>query len=599
MGRTVVIGAGPAGLTAAFELARTGREGIVLEQDGIVGGLARTVNYNGYRFDIGGHRFFTKVPLVQSIWDEILGDGLLERPRLSRILYNGKFFEYPLKPANALLGLGPIESFRIASSYAASQLFPILPEQSFEHWVVNRFGRRLFEVFFKGYTEKVWGIPCREISADWAAQRIKNLDLREAVKNALLGGTNRGGKVITTLIERFLYPRLGPGMMWERCRDLAAAGGVPTQTDARVVRASHREGRVLAVVVRDGSGRESAIEGEDFISSMPIPELVEALEPRAPEQVQAAAGRLSFRDFLTVVLIVNRKDVFPDNWVYVHSPGVLLGRIQNFKNWSPEMVPDLNTTSLGLEYFVHEGDEAWNARDEELLDLGRRECGKLGVVDPQDVIDGTVIRMAKAYPVYDREYQASLGTVRNYLAGFRNLQLVGRNGQHRYNNQDHSMLTAIYAVRNLAGAQYDVFDVNPEGEYIEGETASGRSAPGEVVGGTEAILNKLFARFDPVALGGAIGVLAGGGIFLAAAVLLASGGRTVGPTLGLLSNYLIGFSVSWAGAAVGAVEAGAVGFGLGYLMASAINVLVRIEESALRRRLELERAIDPFAGGDA
>ncbi len=572
MGRTVVIGAGPAGLTAGFELARLGREAIVLEQDGTVGGLARTVNYNGYRFDLGGHRFFTKVPLVQSIWHEILGEGLLERPRLSRILYNGKFFEYPLKPTNALLGLGPVESFRIASSYAASQLFPIIPEDSFEHW---------------------------EISADWAAQRIKNLDLREAVKNALLGGADRGGKVITTLIERFHYPRLGPGMMWERCRDLASAGGVPTVTDARVVRVSHREGRVVGVVVRDGSGRESVIEGEDFISSMPVPELVEALDPRAPEPVRAAAGRLSFRDFLTVVLIVNRPDVFPDNWVYVHSPGVLLGRIQNFKNWSPDMVPDPSTTSLGLEYFVQEGDEAWRAPDEELLDLGRQECAKLGVVDAEDVIDGTVIRMAKAYPVYDRAYRTSLAVATDYLAGFRNLQLVGRNGQHRYNNQDHSMLTAVYAVRNLAGAHYDVFDVNPEGEYLEGEPASGRATPGQVVSSTEGMLSKLFARFDPVALGGALAVIAGGGLFLATAVLLLSGGRTVGPTLGLLSNYLVGFSVSWAGAVLGAAEAGAVGFGLGFLMASAINVLVRIEESALRRRLELERAIDPFAGGDA
>ena len=598
MGRTVVIGAGPAGLTAAFELAKLGREGIVLEQDHTVGGLARTVDYKGYRFDIGGHRFFTKVPLVQSIWQEILGDALIERPRLSRILYDGKFFEYPLKPTNALLGLGPIESIRIASSYAASQFFPIIPEDSLEHWVVNRFGRRLFQIFFKSYTEKVWGVSCREISADWAAQRIKNLDLREAVKNALLGGAGKGGELITTLIERFHYPRLGPGMMWERCRDLAAVGGVRTETDARVVRARHREGRLLDVTVRDHSGRESVVEGEHFISSMPIPDLMNALEPEAPAAVRAAAGRLRFRDFLTIVLVVNRPDVFPDNWVYVHSPEVLLGRIQNFKNWSPEMVPDPGTTSLGLEYFVDEGDEVWSAPDEDLLELGQRECASLGLVDASEVIDGTVIRMPKAYPVYDRAYRSSLAVAREYLSGFRNLQLVGRNGQHRYNNQDHSMLTAVYAVRNLEGAQHDVFDVNAEGEYIEGEAASGKASSGPAASGTDAMLRTLFARFDPVALGGALALLAGGALFVATAVLLLRGGRSVGPTLGLLSNYLVGFSMSWLGAVVGGLEAGAVGFGLGYLMASAINVLVRIEESALRRRLELERAMDPFAGGE-
>ena len=371
----LVIGAGPAGLTAAHELAERGIPAVVYEQDHQVGGLARTVTYQGYRFDIGGHRFFTKVEAVQRLWEEVLGEDLLIRPRLSRIHYRDRFFDYPLKPLNALAGLGPVEAVRILVSYVRARVFPHREEHTFEEWVVNRFGRRLFEIFFRTYTEKVWGVPCSEIGADWAAQRIKNLDLKTAVLHALASG-KRDGTVVTTLIDRFHYPRLGPGMMWERMRDRLARRGVATVMETEVVQLRHAEGRIRAVTVRDRAG-ERDLEVDGVISSMPLGRLVRALDPEPPTAVLAAADRLRHRDFLTVVLIVARQDVFPDNWIYVHSPDVRVGRIQNFKNWSPEMVPDPSTTALGLEYFVHEGDDLWSERNETLLERGAREMERL------------------------------------------------------------------------------------------------------------------------------------------------------------------------------------------------------------------------------
>jgi protoporphyrinogen oxidase len=596
--RCVIIGAGPAGLTAAYELSKLGIPAIVLEQDDVVGGLSRTASYKGYCFDIGGHRFFTKVDFVQSLWEEVLGEDFLVRPRLSRIYYNGKFYDYPLKPLNALLGLGALESFRIGLSYLVAQLFPHREERNFEQWVTNRFGRRLYEIFFKSYTEKVWGIPCREIGADWAAQRIKNLDLVAAVRNALLGSGARRGRVVSTLIDQFHYPRLGPGMMWERFRDTLRANGYRTVTGTEVIRIRHTDGKVVGLTVRDRSGKERDEPGTHFLSSMPIRNLVGALDPPAPPEVLEAAERLRYRDFLTVVLIVDRAEVFPDNWIYIHSPDVRLGRIQNFKNWSPEMVPDPSTTSLGLEIFVQQGDELWNASDEELIQLGQRECALLGLIDEAEVIDGTVVRMPKAYPVYDDGYKNALGTVRDYLDKLSNLQLIGRNGQHRYNNQDHSMVTATYAAQNLAGAKHDVWTVNVEEEYheevrepepeVEDRLVPGR--PSRDVG--EELIRSVFARYDPVALGGSIGVILGLGVFLATVVLLLRGGEPVGPTLSLLGNYLLGYYVSWGGAFLGLLEAGFAGFGFGFLLAKTINAVVGWHETAFRRRAEMARTLD-------
>ncbi|HEV2854323.1 MAG TPA: NAD(P)/FAD-dependent oxidoreductase [Thermoanaerobaculia bacterium] len=597
----VVIGAGPGGLTAAWELARQGLPAAVVEQDEAVGGLARTVTYKGYRFDIGGHRFFTKVDLVREIWEEILGEDFLERPRLSRIFYGDKFFAYPLKPFEALRGLGLLETLRIGASYLRAQLDPSPEERNFEQWVSNRFGRRLYEIFFKTYTEKVWGIPCTEIEAEWAAQRIKNLDLKAAVKNALLGSRARGGEVITTLIDRFHYPRLGPGMMWERLRDRLEEKGVPTWTGLRVTGIRHERGRVESVATRDRQGRERIIPATHVLSTMPIRELIHALDPPPPPEIAAAADRLRYRDFLTVVLIVDRAEVFPDNWIYVHSPKVKVGRVQNFKSWSPEMVPDPSKTSLGLEYFVQENDELWSSSDADLAALGAREMAALGLIREEEVIDSTVVRMPKAYPVYDGSYHEALAALRGYLSGLSNLQLIGRNGQHHYNNQDHSMLTGIYAARNAAGASYDVWSVNVEQEYheeVSKPAVTGRAVPGRAAeAGLDEILAAAFARYEPVALGAAVGTVAGTGIFLATALLLLQGGDPPGPMLSLLGNYFFGYQVSWGGGLVGLVEAASGGFGFGYLLARMINGLVGWVETSLWRQLQMAHTLDPLEGG--
>lgn len=469
MSRVLIAGAGPAGLTAAYSLAKLGQKPTVLEADTQVGGLSRTVNYGGYRFDIGGHRFFSKVPFVNDLWTEILQDDLLTRQRLSRILYRGHYFDYPLRIANTLSGLGPVEALRICLSYVKSHLYPHPDEVNFAQWVSNRFGERLYEIFFKTYTEKVWGIPCTKISADWAAQRIKNLSFLEVMRHALFGSERaEDGQVVTTLIGEFRYPRLGPGMMWNRCRDLLAANGHQTFSGIRVRRIRHHNGIVECVHARSASGELLEFDGDEFISTMSLSDLIRSLDPPAPPEVIAAAQSLRYRDYLTVVLIVDREEVFPDNWIYIHSPAVRVGRIQNYKNWSPAMVPDSSRTSLGLEYFLWEKDVEWRWPEQQLIERGMYECSKLGLIEPHEVLDGTVVRMKKAYPVYDKDYQANVNIVRRYLATFSNLQTIGRNGLHRYNNQDHSMVTAIYAARNIVGEKNDVWAVNTDKEYHEG-----------------------------------------------------------------------------------------------------------------------------------
>ncbi len=460
----VIIGAGPAGLTAAYELSKTGTPSVVLEKDGVVGGIAQTAEYKGYLFDIGGHRFFTKVSLVDKMWREVLRDDFLTRPRLSRIYYKNKFFHYPLQPMNALFGLGIVETVRCVVSYAKAQLFKIKPETSLDAWVTNRFGRRLFEIFFKTYTEKVWGIPCEQIQSEWAAQRIKGLSLFSVIANALrLNRTKDKQKVIKTLIDEFQYPRRGPGMMWTKTKEIVEQRGSRVVFHAPVQKIRWEPGRVISL---QAGGRTYA--GDHFISSMPIRELIEVMDPAPPEPVRRAALDFHYRDFLTVALIVRNKTMFPDNWIYIHDPTVKVGRIQNFKNWSPEMVPDPENTCLGLEYFCFEGDDLWNMADRDLVALGTREVAKLGLVDPNQVLDGTVVRMPKAYPVYDETYHRGLAGWREFLPQVPNLQLVGRNGMHRYNNQDHSMLTAILAARNVLGANYDLWQVNVDSEYHEG-----------------------------------------------------------------------------------------------------------------------------------
>jgi protoporphyrinogen oxidase len=478
---TVIAGAGPAGLTAAYELTKHGHPCVVLEADPhLVGGISRTDQYKGYRFDIGGHRFFSKSDEVNRIWREILGDELIVRSRLSRIYYNRRFFHYPLQAVDALVKLGPIRATRILLSYFKARLHPIQPERTFEDWVVNRFGRMLFETFFKTYTEKLWGMPTNTISADWAAQRIKGLSLTEAVRNALFGGRARGkGEIVKTLIDSFQYPRLGPGQMWEAARDRILAAGGAVHHDRRVVRIEHDGSAVTTFVARDAQGRLTRYHGHHFLSSMPVRSLIRAMSPEPPREVVEAANALRYRDFLTVVLIVDAPETFPDNWIYIHEPGVRLGRVQNFKNWSPDLVPDPSKSSLGLEYFCFEGDDLWSMPDAELVELGRREISSIGLVDAAKVIDGCVVRMPKAYPVYDDVYQDHLAVIRRWLSNLDNLALAGRNGMHKYNNQDHSMMTAFLAARNILGdGPFDPWKVNTDAEYHEGAaTEAGRQVP--------------------------------------------------------------------------------------------------------------------------
>jgi protoporphyrinogen oxidase len=460
----VIIGAGPAGLTAAYELSKNGVPAVVLEADNVVGGLASTAKYKGYLFDIGGHRFFTKWDEVNQIWHEILGEKFLKRPRLSRIYYRKKFFYYPLKPANALLGLGLLESVRIVASYLRTRLFPSAVEENLEQWVSNRFGRRLYEIFFKTYTEKVWGVRCTEIRAEWAAQRIKGLSLAMAIRNAFF---KQKKPKVKTLIDQFRYPERGPGQMWETLSDRLQDHGYPVLLGRPVVRICHN-GRGVTHVVTRGSEGDDAFRGTHFISSMPIRELIHALDPPAPEEIQSAANSLRYRDFLIVSLIINRKDLVPDNWIYVHEPGVRVGRIQNFKNWSPAMVPDPNKTCLGMEYFVFENDDLWSSPDQQLIELAKREIVELGLAQAGEIEDGTVVRMRKAYPMYDTGWAEQVAKIRQYLESYLpNLQLVGRNGMHKYNNQDHSMMTALCAARNILGEHHDLWAINSEPDYHE------------------------------------------------------------------------------------------------------------------------------------
>ena len=460
-----IIGGGPAGLTAAYELDKhsDSHHPVVFEESDMVGGIARTEVYKGYRYDIGGHRFFTKVKSVRDLWREVLPNDFLKRPRMSRIYYRSKYFAYPLKPINALLNMGLYESCRILLSYAKWQVRPSQEESTFEQWVTNRFGGRLFWHFFKSYTEKVWGIPCNEIQADWAAQRIKNLSLRKAVWNAISGSNDT-----TSLIEEFDYPRLGPGMMWEAFRDRILESGGEVRMEQRVRKIHRDDSSIQSVEVENvADGSTYQFKADHFISSMPITTLIENMVPPAPAHVQDAAAKLKYRDFLIVTLILKKRDLFPDNWIYIHSPDVNVGRIQNFRSWSDEMLPDEEHSSIGMEYFCQENDALWTMDNADLLKMAEKELLTLNLVGDAPVVDGTVIRQPKAYPVYDQDYHEALAVIRGWLDNFANLQLVGRNGMHRYNNQDHSMLTAMLAVKNILGEKHDLWAVNVEEEYHE------------------------------------------------------------------------------------------------------------------------------------
>ena len=470
----ICIGAGPAGLTAAYLLSKQGIAATVLEMDPVyVGGISRTATYKGFAFDIGGHRFFSKSAEVNALWSELLEKDFLDRPRKSRIYYRSQLYDYPLKAFDALSKLGPIEALRCVLSYLQVRLNPIPEAKTFEQWVTNRFGRRLFQIFFKTYTEKVWGMKCSEISADWAAQRIKDFSLTKAIWHAIMPQkkSGSGGKVIKTLIDSFRYPRRGPGMLWEETARRIGAMGGRVQLGQRVISLdwSDADG-CWTVVTRGQDGSERSLRADHVISSMPMRELARALNPAPSGLMLKAAEGLRYRDFLTVALIVKDRNVFDDNWIYIHEPGVKVGRIQNYKSWSPEMVPDAKLNCYGLEYFCFEGDGVWGASDADLIRLATDEMVKLKLVDRDDIVDGAVVRQPKAYPVYDEGYQERVETMRRELeARYPALHLVGRNGMHKYNNQDHAMMTAMLTVENIRQGRraFDVWNVNQDAEYHE------------------------------------------------------------------------------------------------------------------------------------
>lgn len=470
-GRHVIIGAGPAGLTAAWQLVNDNHPCTVLERELQPGGLARTIWRNGYGFDIGGHRFYTKSAEIQHLWQQVLGDDFLSVKRLSRIYYRGKFFDYPLKIWNALAGLGAGPSAAVLASYLYRQLRPLPQEDTFEQYVINRFGGRLYNTFFREYTEKVWGVPCAEISSAWAAQRIQGLSLAQAARSALFGHRAADAK---TLIDRFDYPRLGPGQLWERLADQVCDGGGEIRYGQRVT-AIHHDGhrRITRVETTPESPTGSAPPAtahtvDQLYSSMPLQALLLCLNPQPSEAVLAAARALRYRDFLTVNLCLEGGELFPDQWIYIHEPRVRVGRIQNFRNWSPNLTPGNGATGIGMEYFCTESDDLWSAPDEELCERARRELRALNLAEGATVVDAFVVRVKKAYPFYDSACAANLAVVRDYLAPFENLHPMGRNGLHRYNNQDHSMLTAIRAVENATrGCRHDLWDVNADAVYLE------------------------------------------------------------------------------------------------------------------------------------
>ncbi len=479
-----IIGAGPAGLTAAYLLSKQGLSVTVIEKDPVyVGGISRTVEHEGFRFDIGGHRFFSKSKEVVDLWNEILPDDFIERPRMSRIYYEGKFYSYPLRAFEALFNLGILRSTLCMLSYAKAKVFPNTNVKSFEDWTVNQFGHKLYSIFFKTYTEKVWGMPCDEMSADWAAQRIKGLSLWSAVTDGLkrsLGLNKRpnDGMETKTLLETFRYPRQGPGMMWNAARDkvLAMGNDVVMDTALKQLRFDDVTQRWTMQTVTS-NGVVANINAAHVISSAPMRELASRIYP-LPATLPSAMN-LNYRDFLTVALMIKSEDLFPDNWIYIHDDKVKVGRVQNFRSWSPEMVPDPELACVGLEYFCFEGDGLWSMRDDDLVKLATKEMAILGLCDPKTVVGGAVVRQEKAYPVYDETYRDNVDAMRAELeAIYPTLHMVGRNGMHRYNNQDHAMMTAMLTVKNVVAGRrvYDIWNVNEDAEYHESGTEGEQAA---------------------------------------------------------------------------------------------------------------------------
>jgi protoporphyrinogen oxidase len=472
--KVLIVGAGPAGLTAGFELLNRGFQVTILEADKtFVGGISRTVEYKGYRFDIGGHRFFSKNQEVMKWWEDMLKDDFLKRPRLSRWYYRKKFFQYPIKLMEMLWVFGPIDSARIFVSYLKFKFFPIKPEVSLADWCINNFGYFLAKPFFLDYNYKLWGVTADKLSKDFSAQRIKGISFFNTIKDALMTMFKiKGEKVSKSLIDEFNYPKLGPGMMWEKVAKVIRQKGGQIVMDRKVEKIIHSDGKISKVITKNSQGSQAEYSGYDYVlTTMPLKEVVLSMDPIVPQEVIDAANNLTFRDFITVAIMLNKKDLPPDDWVYTHDEGLRSIRIQIFKNWSPFMVPDQDKSCVGFEFVANEGDELWNMSDEELINIAKTDIEKLGFAKSTDVFDAKVVKLKNVYPTYLIGYQDKVDTIKDYLQktfkGYA-LQPIGRGGQHRYNNSDHSMMTAILAVRNIAGeGKYDPWEVNSEAEYHE------------------------------------------------------------------------------------------------------------------------------------
>jgi protoporphyrinogen oxidase len=469
-----VLGGGPAGLAAAYTLSKQGYSVVVVERDASVGGLAKSFVHKGFILDYGPHRFFTKLPPVLQFWNEVLGNEQVTVNRLTRIYYGNRYFSYPLKAFEALLSLGFTESIRIIASYLTAQLFPHQAPQNFAEWVSTRFGRRLFEIFFEGYTEKLWGIPCTEISADWAAQRIKGLSLFSAVRSALLGNNGK----VKSLVDQFQFPRLGSGQLYERAANYLTAHGQTVLLETEVLRLHQQNDRIQSLTLRDRhTGEARIVECSGVISSIPLNHLIEQLTPTAPTSVVEMAKSLRFRNTVLVYVMVDSGQLFPDNWLYINDPTVQLGRVTNFANWSADMLPNHQQTPLCCEYWC-QFDGLWQMDDDALVAMAERDLRKIGLLREENVSSGFVIRLPRTYPIYAGNYKEALGTIQNYLQDIENLQVVGRYGAFKYNNQDHSLLMGILAAENVTSpGKHDLWSVNSDDEYQEEVKLDEPSAP--------------------------------------------------------------------------------------------------------------------------
>lgn len=573
----IIIGAGPAGLAAAYEATQNGITPVVFEKSCHIGGISRTENYKDFYFDIGGHRFFTKNKQINDLWANMLGKDFIKVSRKSSIYYNGLFFNYPLNLLNALINLGFAESIMVGLSYIKAQMLSYGKEESFEQWVSNRFGQRLYETFFKSYTEKVWGIPCSDINADWAIQRIRGMSLIKALSNAIFGHQNE-----KTLIEEFGYPVYGPGMMWNCFHKAIESSGGRVLQNAQVIEINHNKGRIAGIAALINGAKEY-LQADNVISSMPITKLVNILNPKPPEHIIRASLNLSYRSFIIVILIINKKNLFPDQWIYIHSPEVKVGRIQNFKNWSAEMVPDQGATSIGMEYFCSLDDEIWDMPDEKLIEMAVKELSKLGLAEEKYVTDSYIVRQPDAYPVYDPGYSNNLMKIRKFLDVIGNFQTIGRSGMHRYNNMDHSMLTGMLAVKNILGEKHNLWEINEEKEYLEED-----SKINVIYADSTKIIEQTFAKLDKFAFASAVGIVFGILLFLATFWLVIKGGRIVGPNLELLSQYFFGYTVSVKGSFIAFVYGFCWSFLFGWLFAYFRNFATAFYIFWIKKKAELK-----------